>query len=250
MSGVWLEDLTWPEAKRRFEADAVVVVPIGAASKAHGAHLPLKTDALTARALGQRLIERLPVVAAPVVGFGYYPAFTGFAGSQHLAADTFKALMRELIAGFTAHGVRRIALVNTGVSTETPLDEIAAESAALVLHMRLSGQAAEGLIEHREGGHADERETSVMLALDPRSVRMDKLPDAAANEERGMAAATLPAGFARPVQLSSERGVGDADEFAPTGATGDASRATAYKGERVIDSVVDDLLAGMLKAFG
>jgi creatinine amidohydrolase len=215
MSGVWLEDLTWPEAKRRFEADAVVVVPIGAASKAHGAHLPLKTDALTARALGQRLIERLPVVAAPVVGFGYYPAFTGFAGSQHLAADTFKALMRELIAGFTAHGVRRIALVNTGVSTETPLDEIAAESAALVLHMRLSGQAAEGLIEHREGGHADERETSVMLALDPRSVRMNELKPAA--------------------------------DFKLSAATGDPSRASAFKGERLLAARVEDMVQALVK---
>jgi len=64
-TGVWLEDLTWQEAKARFEAGTVVVVPVGAASKAHGPHLPLKTDALTARALAQRLIERLPVVAAP-----------------------------------------------------------------------------------------------------------------------------------------------------------------------------------------
>src|SRR3954467_1639928 len=104
--GVWLEDLTWQEAKARFDAGALVIVPVGAASKAHGPHLPLKTDALTARALAQRLIEQLPVVAAPVVGFGFYPAFTGFAGSQHLGVDTFKALLRELIASLTAHGVR------------------------------------------------------------------------------------------------------------------------------------------------
>ena len=68
-TGVWLEDLTWPEAKARFEAGGLVVIPVGAASKAHGPHLPLKTDALTARALAQKLIERLPVIAAPVVGF-------------------------------------------------------------------------------------------------------------------------------------------------------------------------------------
>ena len=92
-TGVWLEDLTWPEAKAHFEAGMPVVIPIGAASKAHGPHLPLKTDALTARALAQKLIERLPVIAAPVVGFGFYPAFTSFAGSQHLSAATFKALI-------------------------------------------------------------------------------------------------------------------------------------------------------------
>jgi creatinine amidohydrolase len=214
MTGVWLEDLTWLEAKQRFDADAVVVVPIGAASKAHGAHLPLKTDALTARALGQQLIERLPVVAAPVVGFGYYPAFTSFAGSQHLTADTFKAVMRELIAGFTAHGARRIALINTGVSTEKPLDEVAAETGVVVLHMRLLGQAAEGLIEHKEGGHADERETSVMLALDPRSVRMNELKPAA--------------------------------DFKLSGATGDPRRASAFKGERLLAARIDDMVAALV----
>ena len=124
MRGAWLEALTWSEARARFADDPVVVVPIGAAAKAHGPHLPLKTDALTARALGQGLIERLPVVAAPVLGFGFYPAFTRFAGSQHLGADIFKSVVRELVAGLRVQGVRRVALVNTGVSTEQPLEEV------------------------------------------------------------------------------------------------------------------------------
>jgi creatinine amidohydrolase len=220
MKGAWLEDLSWPEAKARFDAGAVVVVPIGAAAKAHGPHLPLKTDALTARALGQGLIERLPVVAAPVLGFGFYPAFTSFAGSQHLSADTFKAVVRELIGNFRAHGVRRISLINTGVSTEKLLDEVAKEADVLVLHMRLLGRAAEALIEHKDGGHADERETSVMLALDPRSVRMDKL------------------------KLATEK---EGGPFEKTGATGDPTRATAFKGERLQAARLDDLVAALCR---
>jgi creatinine amidohydrolase len=217
MKGVWLEDLTWPEAKARFDAGAVVVVPIGAAAKAHGAHLPLKTDWLTARALGQHLVERLPVVAAPVLGTGYYPAFTSFAGSQHLTEATFKALVGELLDGLARHGATRVALINTGVSTEKPLDEVAAARAKIaqrsvaVLHMREMGRAADCLIEVPEGGHADESETSVMLALDPRAVRMDKL---------------APAG-----------------DFAAIGATGDPRHATAFKGERILAARVDDLVA-------
>ncbi len=209
-TGVWLEDLTWPEAQARFTAGDVVVVPIGAAAKAHGPHLPLKTDALTARALAQRLIERLPVIAAPVVGFGYYPAFTAFAGSQHLSAATFKALVGELLAGLRAHGARRLVLLNTGVSTEKPLDELAAAD-LLVMHLRTVGAAAEPLLDVPTGGHADERETSVMLALDPRSVRMDRL---------------APEG-----------------PFERTAATGDASRATAFKGERILAARIDDMVA-------
>ncbi len=215
-SGVWLEDLTWQEAKTRFDGGAVVVVPVGAASKAHGPHLPLKTDALTARALAHRLIERLPVVAAPVVGFGFYPAFASFAGSQHLGADTFKAMMRDLIGNLRGHGVRRIAVLNTGVSTEKPLDELAGEPGEVaMLHMRLLGAKADSLFDNLEGGHADERETSVMLALDPRCVRMDRL---------------APAG-----------------DFATTAATGDASRASAFKGERLLAARVDDMVAALTR---
>ena len=215
-SGVWLEDLTWQEAKARFDAGAVVVMPVGAASKAHGPHVPLGTDALTARALAQRLIERLPVVVAPVVGFGFYPAFTPFAGSQHLGADTFKAMVRELIGNFRAHGVRRIAILNTGVSTEKPLDEVAREVGEVaVLHMRLLGVGGDALFDNREGGHADERETSVMLALNPRGVRMDRL---------------APEG-----------------DFSTTAATGDATRASAFKGERLLDLRVDDMVAALVE---
>jgi creatinine amidohydrolase len=213
-TGVWLEDLTWPEAKARFEAGALVVIPVGAASKAHGPHLPLKTDALTARALAQKLIERLPVIAAPVVGFGFYPAFTAFAGSQHLSAATFKALLAELLGNLRGHGVTRIVLLNTGVSTEKPIDEVAAGATdLLVLHMRGLGAAADRLLDVAEGGHADERETSVMLALDPRSVRMERL------------------------ELDGP--------FEQTGATGDPTRATAFKGERILAARVDDMVAAI-----
>ena len=195
-TGVWLEDLTWPEAKARFEAGALVVVPVGAAAKAHGPHLPLKTDALTARALAQRLIERLPAVAAPVVGFGFYPAFTSFAGSQHLSAATFKALLDELLGNLRSHGVRRLVVLNTGVSTEKPIDEVAAGTAdLLVLHMRSLGGAAEKLLAVAEGGHADVLE----------------------------------------------------GPFERTGATGDPTQATAFKGERILAARTDDIVSAIAR---
>lgn len=215
-TGVWLEDLTWPEAKARFASGALVVIPIGASAKAHGPHLPLKTDGLTARALAQRLIDHLPAVAAPVVGFGFYPAFASFAGSQHLSAATFKSLLAELLANLRSHGVRRLVILNTGVSTEKPIGEVADGAAdLLVLHMRGLGAVADRLLAVAEGGHADERETSVMLALDPRSVRMDKL---------------------------ALRG-----PFERTGATGDPRRATAFKGERILAARTDDIVAAVVR---
>jgi len=74
MRGAFVEDLTWPEAGARIAAGAVVIVPVG-----------------------RRVAEALPVLVAPVVSFGYYPAFVRYPGSQHLRAETFIALLTDVL---------------------------------------------------------------------------------------------------------------------------------------------------------
>lgn len=151
--GVYLENLTWPEVKERFEDDALVVIPVGAQSKEHGHHLPMNTDFLLATELVSRVVAALPVVAAPVVGFGYYPAFCHYPGSQHLQADTFIALLRDLVEGFVHQGVKNIAIINTGVSTEGPIQIMSREILEKhgvrisVADIRNLGRNADGLMQ-------------------------------------------------------------------------------------------------------
>lgn len=248
-----LEELTWVEARAAIDSGMPVVIPIGAAAKEHGPHLPLRTDATVAAALARRVAEHLPVLVAPVVPFGYYPAFVRYAGSQSLTAATFTAVVRELCEGFTSQGVRHIALINTGHSTEAPINSLLSElhrsgvARIIAAHLRFLGRSADTWLDDPQGGHADERETAMMLALDGRAVRMDRLPDRAANHDT--APETPPPGIARPIILSWSRDVGSTDEFSPTGAFGDATRATAYKGQKVVEAVVDDLVRGLRHAF-
>ncbi|MBL8805197.1 MAG: creatininase family protein, partial [Rhodospirillales bacterium] len=119
--GVWLETLTWPEAKEKIDAGWPVVIPIGAVAKEHGHHLPLNTDFLMARELGRRVASRLPVIVAPVLNLGYYPAFVRYPGSQHLRPETFQSVLDDILSKFVRDGARRLAVINTGVSTEAPL---------------------------------------------------------------------------------------------------------------------------------
>ncbi len=168
MKGVWLEDLTWPEAKARFDRDDVVVIPVAAAIKPHGPYLPLGTDALIARALAQRVIERLPVVVAPMVDSGLVLASTSLAGGQHRQSETFRQFLRDVVDGFGTQGVSRVALLGIGTSAEQLPDAL---EEGLVLRAGGMGASAKALIE-RLGDHpAGEVETSIMLALAPRSIR-------------------------------------------------------------------------------
>jgi creatinine amidohydrolase len=248
MRGAFLEDLPWPEAATRLRAGAVVVVPVGAAAKEHGPHLPLNTDYRVARELARRVAVELPVLIAPVVGFGYYPAFVDYPGSQHLRAETFMALVTDVLAGFIRHGATRIAVVNTGVSTEAPLRVVARDVYAAhrvrvaVADIRTLGRETAKRLGQKLGGHGDELETSLVLAIDPDAVRLDR-----AEPDYGRMLDAPATVFYQPVVFSSDPAAGL--DYSKTGVRGDPTLATREKGEAILAAMARELVDGLRALF-
>jgi creatinine amidohydrolase len=244
--GRFIEDLTWPEVAEAFKGDVPVLVPIGAASKEHGHHLPMRTDWLLARDLCERIAARLPVLIAPIVPFGYYPVFQTYPGSQHLTADTFVRLLTELLERLLDQGARRLAILNTGVSTEGPIGLATRgilERRGIrvgVADIRRLGRAADHLLEQDTGGHADERETSIMLAIAPQLVRMDL-----AKRDYGREPAAGV--FVTPTTMQSTDA--HAADYSETGAFGDPTRASAEKGRAFLDAMTGELADGLAALF-
>jgi creatinine amidohydrolase len=247
MQGTWIEDLTWPEVGERL-AGSVVIVPVGAVAKEHGPHLPMKTDWLLARELSRRIAVELPVLIAPVIAFGYYPAFRHWPGSQHLSPETFTALVNELIGGFIAQGARHIAIVNTGVSTE-PVLQVATRELYETTGQRIPvadisrlGSGAAHLMEHDIDGHADEEETSMMLVIAPELVRLER----ARRDDGNMrdAPATV---FRQPSVFRDDPQAGI--DYSASGARGDPSLATVEKGEAALAAMANELIEGLVTLF-
>lgn len=248
MQGAWLEDLTWPEAKDWIDRGAPVLLPIGAIAKEHGHHLPLKTDFLVARELARRVAEALPVLIAPVVSFGYYPAFIRYPGSQHLEADTFAALLRDILRKLIQDGARRIAIINTGVSTEPVLRLVQREllgETGVRIHcadIRALGRNSRALLQQKLGGHGDESETSCLLAIAPEAVRMDR-----AKTDYGHALQKPETVFVAPTIFDPDPGSGE--DFTLTGVRGDPTLATREKGEAILADMAQELVSGVESAF-
>jgi len=248
MRGAFLEDLAWPEAAGRITAGVVVVVPVGAAAKEHGPHLPLKTDYLVAREFGRRVAEALPVLVAPVVSFGYYPAFVRYPGSQHLRAETFMALVTDVLTGFARLGARRLAIINTGVSTEAPLrvvvrDFYAAHGVRVaVADLAALGRAVRPRLRQKLGGHADELETSLVLAIEPDAVRMDR-----AEPDYGHMVDAPATAYYQPVVFDADPGSGP--DWSRTGARGDPSLATRETGEAALQEITRELIDGLVALY-
>ena len=248
MRGALVERLSWPEVAGLFRAGWPVLLPVGAAAKEHGRHLPMATDRIVADALARRVAERLPVAVLPTVAQGHYPAFVDYAGSQSLSAATFTRLICELLDGLVAQGARRIAVLNTGVSTEGPI--AAAQREALerhalkvpAAHIRELGRSGRARLRQRLGGHADEAETAIMLVLAPELVRLERAaPDYGGELD---AASTV---FRVPARLSTDPAAGV--DFSPTGARGDPTLATPALGAALLAEIVDRLVAGLRLAF-
>ena len=66
-----LERLTWDEVARRLENGAAAVLPIGAAAKEHGFHLPMNTDRVQAEWLAAEALLRQVHAPAAISGDGY-----------------------------------------------------------------------------------------------------------------------------------------------------------------------------------
>jgi creatinine amidohydrolase len=224
--------LTWDEVERRLANGAVAILPVGAGAKEHGWHLPMQTDQIQAEWLSARLAERFGALIWPTLAYGYYPAFVSYAGSCSLSSGVFEALVHELAAALIAYGPR-LLVVNTGISTMVPIDRALArlDDPSRALHLKIHDgpnyrKAAVRLALQTHGSHADELETSRMLALAPQSVAMN----------RAAAGPKMPPGPG-PMQHVDP----DGPNYSRSGSIGDPAAATRDKGEALLAAMVQDM---------
>jgi creatinine amidohydrolase len=229
----FIERMTWDEVARHIGHGAAAILPVGAAAKEHGFHLPLNTDRIQAEWLASQLAERFDALIWPTLSYGYYPAFVAYAGSSSLSSATFEAVVHEIASGILDSGCGRLFVLNTGISTLPPVERALARlDGANVRHLRIHDgpryrQAAERLAEQSHGSHADELETSLMLALAPQLVDMTR-------------AEPSPAlGYEAPGPLTPSDV--NSPNYSRSGCYGDPTLATSAKGEILLAAILDDL---------
>jgi creatinine amidohydrolase len=232
-SSHFVERMSWDEVVRRIESGAAAILPIGAGAKEHGFHLPMNTDRIQAEWLAAKIADRVDALVWPTVTYGYYPAFADYAGSASLSASTFESLVGEIATAILNFGCRALFVLDTGISTRAPVDRALARlKPDKVRHLQIHEgpryrEAAANLAEQSHGSHADELETSVMLALAPELVRMQRA-------EASPSPARETAGPLTPFDSSSPN-------YSRSGSYGDPTLASRAKGEVLLAAMVEDI---------
>ena len=234
MGSVIIENLTWIEAEKVFQTHKIALVALGARTKEHGPHLPLNNDYIMAEYLKTRVMAETSVIVYPTFQYGFYPAFTTYSGSISINDDTFRDFIVNFCKSLSNHGLKKVYILNTRISTLHPIRE-AAEILATQHKMKLSylnllefdKKLPPDLFSREGGTHADESETSMMLYIAPHLVNMNKAVKDFDNRPNRR-------GFSR---IPTETGV-----FSPTGIWGDPTLATEAKGKIVVEALIQDIV--------
>lgn len=223
-------------------AEVVVLQPV-AAIEQHGPHLPIAVDtAIAMGVLGHALAKLpadVPAYCLPPLCYGKSNEHIAFAGTITLSAETLLRTLAEVLDSLHRSGFRKVALVNSH-GGQPQVIQIAARDAR-ERHRDLSvfplfvwnvpNNAAE-LFSAREmefGIHAGAAETSLLLALLPEHVRMER---ALAQWPRGLPAegSLLDMEAARPFAWLTH-------DLSASGVLGDATAASAEKGRSLLESL-------------
>ncbi len=242
----FLPRLTSKQVNDLPKEEALVILSVGAVEQ-HGDHLPVMTDALIGEATLTQALEKIDadeqVWLLPPVSYGKSNEHLGWAGTISLSANTLHSVIMDIARSLKLSGFRRLLLFNTHGGNTDLLNVVAREiriaTGLMVFNMAPhSLNVSADLVSEEEleyGIHGGDYETSVVMAIKPNWVqehlRTAEFPDVARYE-----LLTLE-GRIRFAWVT--------DDISESGIAGDATKATAEKGE-IIQERVTDILA---KAF-
>jgi creatinine amidohydrolase len=196
---VFLEDLTWTELQEQVHAGkTIIIVPVGGVEQS-GPAMALGKHNVRVRALAERIASALGnALVAPVVA--YVPegnvnpptAHMRFPGTITIPDQVFEQTLESAGRSFKLHGFRDVVFLGDHGGYQKDLKIVAQrlnkEWAATAVRAHAIGEyyrvtdttyvqalKSRGYTDHEIGTHAGLADTSLMLAIDPHLVRMDRI---------------------------------------------------------------------------
>jgi creatinine amidohydrolase len=243
-----LAEMTFREFEARLaEAHPVVVIPLGSQEE-QGPTCPMGDYQLT-EVIADRAAAKAGAVVAPVLPFGYADYFRPVPGGIALRAETFAAVLEDIAVNFLDHGLDRIVILN-GHSGNAPLIDLVqrrlkAERDVIVPALHLWRSIPDSLFSELYGadaprakGHGADPLTSVALHLVAEQTRPDLAEQPGPfGTMIGLPTSGLAAVSFEGVDVQVPVDVTDRTANGITG--GDPSLASADKGARIVDHLVD-----------
>jgi creatinine amidohydrolase len=227
----------------RARDNAIVILPV-ASLEQHGPHLPVEVDSMLGETVAIRAARKLaergqPTLVLPVLWTGLSEHHMSFGGTITLDFMAFSSLVEGVCKSVLRHGFRRIVLLNAHGGNENALrtitDELTPKLGVPLVQFTYwyaaAGAIAEILDTQTALMHACEAETSMMLAVRPELVAMDRVGLAKANSSPDVSD-VVGGGVYRWRTIGAR---------SSSGVIGNPEAASADKGERLFEAIATTL---------
>ena len=214
--------------QRALKQTRKAIIPVGSLEQ-HGSHLPVSTDCLIAEYISRMVAEKVGAFVLPVISYGisfeHKPMF-----NVSIRNSTLSTVICDTCVSLAENRIKQIILVNGHHGNMGALQYIAQE---------LAGRMPKTVHVHTihywhmmksEFDHAGEVETSLVLAIAPELVRMDR---AAPNSKR--------LSKSKAAYSSITNAPGSFPKVTGNGVWGDPRKATAEKGSKLIQEITTRL---------
>jgi creatinine amidohydrolase len=249
-------NLTWPEIAKIDSDNSVALIPVGQIVQ-HGPHLPVGTDVFQAEgvtgSVASELAHRgLKVIIGPTITFGNSPAQEFFPGYLNIRPEVLTDQIEDVASCLARQGLRKQAYIIFGPGSwypvqlaSTRLARLGTANMIIIDGLQTARAVGSDLLAGLDPAagkfdvHAGELETSLMLAIRPDLVHMER----AVTHYSEFHAMSATCACMRGSLLHQMAAVGlrDWSEFGKDGVTGDAKLATPEKGREIISRVVKEL---------
>ena len=220
------------------EKPDTAIIPIGSIEQ-HGSHLPIGVDYFTAEAYSKAVAEKTGALLYPPLPFSTCYEHKGTCGSLGLRPTTLYSVIEDLVLGLYAQGIKKIIFIicHGGVFIAGPaireLNALHDDLAVISVYSSLPSRASEVLENKDPEIHAGEKESSLMLYLHPETVDTDEMM-------KNDYTPNVPRDYLNYSPLR---------KLSPTGVWGKPSLASAEKGEKIFNIVVDAMVEYIEDAF-
>jgi creatinine amidohydrolase len=182
---------SWPELAAALPADpatgsAVGLVPVGAVEQ-HGPHLPTGTDTIIATALCEQAAGRCDALALPAIPLGVsYGHGTALPGTLSLTPNLLIGIVHQYARWAAVSGLHRLLFINAHLGNSAALsvatDTIRLQAPQLRVGVidvwSIDAEVQAWAFSDGADMHANQAETSLMLAISPELVHLDELAEA------------------------------------------------------------------------
>lgn len=188
----------------------IALLPIGSFEQ-HGSFLPLNTDTIIAEEVAKRICKKLKIMCLPPLEYSLSEEHFGFFGTVSLSGETFRNCIKEIFDSVKRFGTEKLLIFSWHGGNTKTLDSFNIKAIEIISFACFDLMAKE-LWKDYKGVHADELETSLMLAIDEKMVKLDKLVDEIPNKEPsklkeiGMKSISKSGVWGKPSRASKEKG--------------------------------------------